>query len=288
MPDNEIKSSHSRSVLLVSDCDSTLGTLGSILNQNGETALMAQTAEDAWGFVRSGAAGCVVYDLTVSTLEALTLFRAARSAHGTERLPFLFLITKEFQLPSLERGGQELVRDCWLALPCSAQLFLTTVRSLLDQKVARQTQLLLKPPPEAPRPKPPEHPARPFDEKGAIFAGQIGVLDITKILGMLEPLRLSGTLRVSDGKRSGMVHFVDGAAWHAELNEIEGPDALFLLFHLKTGTFRFDSGKATSSKRTIEGNTMQLLLEGMRQMDEAKALVKAFHQKRASQSSSGE
>jgi hypothetical protein len=112
-----------------------------------------------------------------------------------------------------------------------------------------------------------------------VFSGQIGQLDVTKILGMIEPLRLTGVLRVADEQREGSVHFISGAARHAELNEIEGPDALFLLFHLKSGSFRFDTS-APGDKRTIEGNTMALLLEGLRQMDEAKAMVKAFRDKR--------
>ena len=279
-----------RGVLLVSDSENTLGMLGAILNQNEETALMAQTVEDAWGCLRTGTVGCVVHDLTATSLDALTLFRAARSSQGTEWIPFLFLIARDFPLPALERGGAELVHDCWLGLPCSAQLFLTTVRSLLNQKISRQTQALLKLPAVAEtKPAEPSHcdPDALLTDKGAIFTGQIGTLDVTKILGMLEPLRLTGLLRVADGKRLGRVHFVEGCVRHAEMNEIEGPDALFLLFHLKSGNFRFDSSPPPQ-RQTIAGNTMQLLLEGMRQMDEAKALVKAFHQKRAGQGSAGE
>jgi hypothetical protein len=119
---------------------------------------------------------------------------------------------------------------------------------------------------------------------GAVFAGKLGTLDVTKIISMIEPLRLTGVLTVSDGKRMGLVHFIEGAVRHAELHDIEGADALFLLFHLKSGAFRFDL-EPPAQKRSIEGNTMSLLLEGLRQMDEAKAIIKAFQQNRSGASS---
>jgi hypothetical protein len=114
---------------------------------------------------------------------------------------------------------------------------------------------------------------------GGIFSGRLGVLDCTKIISMIEPLRLGGMLSLTDGKRAGHIYFIDGAVRHAELHDIEGADALFLLFHLKHGAFRFELQSA-SPKRTIEGNTMALLLEGLRQMDEAKAIIKTFQQNR--------
>ncbi|HYF49614.1 MAG TPA: DUF4388 domain-containing protein [Planctomycetota bacterium] len=274
-----------RGVLLVCQSDQTLGALAAILSQNNESALTAQNAADAWDCVKSGAVGCVVQDLTQTNPDMLTLFRACRSSQAWSLIPFLFLTKKDSKITKLDGAGPEYVKDSWLALPCSAQLFLTAVRSLLEQK-AREAELLapvsaMQAAKElgqtlAPKDAAPELLA---DAKNAVFAGQLGQLDVTKILSMIEPLRLTGVLRVADGKRVGNVHFIDGAVRHSELNDIEGADALFLLFHLKSGAFRFDVTPPTE-KRTIEGNTMALLLEGLRQMDEAKAMVKAFQEKR--------
>jgi CheY-like chemotaxis protein len=271
-----------RSVLLVCQNDATTGMLAAILGQNNETVLTAQNIKDAWECLKTGVVGCVVQDFTTPLLESLTLFRAARSTQATCQVPFLFLVKKDVKIVPLERIGPETTRDSWLALPCSGQLFLTAIRSLLDQKSVRDTQVLspvwaaaaAAPAPE----KNAAEPAQPADP--GVFLGQLGLLDVTKILSMLEPLRLTGLLRLADGKRQGAIFFIEGAVRHAELNEIEGPDALFLLFHLKTGSFRFEVDVPTA-KRTIEGNTMQLLLEGLRQMDEAKAMVRAFQQRRA-------
>lgn len=270
-----------RSVLLVCQNDATTGMLATILGQNGEAVLTAQNIKDAWDCLKTGVVGCVVQDFTTPVLESLTLFRAARSTQATCQIPFLFLVKKDVKIVALERVGPETTRDSWLALPCSGQLFLTAVRSLLDQKSVRDTQSLSPLWAAAAANSPEKSAQEPAQAAEAdVFSGRVGLLDVTKILSMLEPLRLTGLLKLSDGKRQGAIFFVEGAVRHAELNEIEGPDALFLLFHLKAGTFRFEVDVPTA-KRTIEGNTMQLLLEGLRQMDEAKAMVRAFQQKRS-------
>jgi DNA-binding response OmpR family regulator len=278
-----------RSVLLVCQSDNTLGALAAILHQANETALTAGNIKDAWDCIKAGAVACVVQDLTTMGGDALTLFRACRSAQQSSHIPFLFLVKKDYKVTKLETFGAELARDGYLVLPCSSQLFLTAVRALLEQK-AHEGQALPAAPAEGgskgsgsamasvatgARPE-----ADDLLNVGGVFAGKLGLLDVTKLLSMFEPLKVTGVLKLTDGKRVGSIHFIDGAVRHAELNEIEGPDALFLLFHLKSGAFRFDLTEA-SEKRTIEGNTMALLLEGLRQMDEAKAMVLAFKTRKA-------
>jgi CheY-like chemotaxis protein len=274
-----------RSVLLVCQSDNTLGALAAILHQANETALTAQNIKDAWDCVKAGAVACIVQDLTTMGSDALTLFRHCRSTSQSSRIPFLFLVKKDYKVSKLDGWGPEVARDGYLVLPCSSQLFLTAVRALLEQRVRESTIISAN---EGGGAKgssmlqgvagKPE--ADDMLNVGGLFAGKLGMLDVTKLLSMFEPMKVTGMLRLTDGKRIGSIHFIEGSVRHAELNEIEGPDALFLLFHLKSGAFRFDTTEPTE-KRTIEGNTMALLLEGLRQMDEAKAMVLAFKTRKA-------
>jgi DNA-binding NarL/FixJ family response regulator len=283
---------NSRSVLLVCQSDNTLGALAAILHQADETALTAQNAKDAWDCVKMGSVACVVLDLTTMSGDALTLFRSVRSAEKYSRVPFLFLVRKDYKVTKLDTVGPEIARDGYLVLPCSSQLFLTAVRALLEQKSVRETQSglpstnnssltstgtlsLLKGGTLMGMAPGSKSEADELLNAPGMLSGKLGTLDVTKLLSMFEPLKVTGTLKLTDGKRVGSVHFIEGSVRHAELNEIEGPDALFLLFHLRSGAFRFEATDP-SEKRTIEGNTMALLLEGLRQMDEAKAMVMAF------------
>jgi len=113
----------------------------------------------------------------------------------------------------------------------------------------------------------------------AELSGSLDVIDLPQVLSMIEPMRLTGTLAVKDDRRAGTIYFVEGSVCHARMMDIEGPDALFLLFHMKKGTFRFDRGEPVTI-RTIQGNVTALLLEGMRQMDMAKEAIKQYQAKR--------
>ena len=244
-------------------------------------ALTALTALDAWECVRAGPVACIVQDITAPDAESFSLFRAVRTALRTSKIPFLFLVTQDFKIPKLEGAGPDNVPDSWLALPCSADQFLNQIVKLREKAANYAKARAISMAPEL---SPPNQPPPPNKNTLSVFSGQLGVLDVTKILSMVEPLHLTGILTVDDGKRSGQVHFVQGSVRHAELNDITGPDALFLLFHMKTGAFRFDQEK-TSSNETIAGNTMMLLLDGMRKMDETKALIKTFRETQAGRDS---
>ena len=262
-----------QTVLLVCRNEDTIGTLAGILSQRSQKVLTAQTPEDGLECLRVGNnrwnIQCVVLDYTEPNVPALTLFMAARSAPPTRHIPFLFLVGSDGEVPAFNYMSPGAITDAFLPLPCTAEDFTACIKLLLEQEPAAQ----------AGTPAPPDTREKQPASPDAVFSGQLGVLAVTQILHIIEPLKFTGALRVADHKRTGIIYFINGAVRHAELNEIEGPDALFLMFHLKEGLFRFDLSVPTP-KITIEGNTMLLLLEGLRQMDEHKARIKAFQSKR--------
>lgn len=288
MADARHPSHQSPGILLVCQDDETLGALAAILQQAGHPVLTAQNAVDGWECIKAGLVHCVVLDLNIDGADAWTLFRATRSSRKSCTIPFLFLISDAPVPPHLDTYGGDTATDGWLALPCTAPDFIGAMRDVEQKRAALHARLgsfAALPTIESPRPQKPmdlEHreivEPEEIRKRGGAFSGNLGVLDVTRILSLIEPLKLTGVLTLSDGKRSGRVHFVDGSVRHAELHEIEGPDALFLLFHLKSGAFCFEPEPPTP-KRTIQGNTMTLLLEGLRQMDEAKMLIKSFQGK---------
>ncbi len=284
-------------MLLVCRSGTTLGALASILNKANVTTLTAQTGADAWEIMRSGAVGSVVHDLTNFTNDAFVFFRSCRSSRNTFAVPFLFLTTGDYVAPKFDGVWPETARDAWLSLPCPSQQFLAAVRNLIDANTqsAPAPIVLAKPPDAIPTPRAATLPVQSQGKRmgsgvynmlaveaaalqDALFAGKLGTLNFSQILGVIEPLRLTGALKLFDGVKTGTVHFVDGKVYHAELNEIIGSEALFLLFHLNKGSFQFEISPPTQF-RTVEGNTMSLLLEGMRKMDEAKAMVSAIKER---------
>lgn len=284
-------------ILIFSSDKSILLTLSDLLRHSGETAMLAQTPEHAWACIKTGQIAVVILDLMKPTNECFVLLRAARSCAVTMDLPFLFLTPTDYRPPVLPSMGTERVRDSWLPMNSPNETMGNLVSRLLQhlnycRQRVRATQAMLPVVPSEPlvipegsssastiRLTPPnlDHPDGTM--KGNVLSGRLDSVDVTKILGMIEPMGLTGTLKVSDFSREGDIYFVKGAVWHAKMQEIEGPDALFLLFHMKKGEFRFDVTPGVT-ERSIRGNTMSLLLEGLRQMDEAKRVIREHHERR--------
>lgn len=284
-------------VLVVCRSPQVLATLAAVLQSAGERVLTAGSIEDAWECVRMGGIGVVVQDLTACQAEDFLFLRTLRSTIGTNGIPVIGLTQAGLLLPELALLGEESVKDAFLKVPCPGHQLVALVRQLrassntmavpmLDEQTASMPTPAVALPPVGDVPAPdvgPKHrSAHESNAKLGLFAGQLGAIDVAKILSMLESLNLTGSLHLNEGKHDGQIFFVDGQVWHAAIADIEGPDALFLIFHLNKGEFRFDVGEPVQ-KRTIQGNSMQLLLEGMRQMDEAKRAI-VEHQKRRTQS----
>lgn len=272
-------------ILIVSRDEHKLGIFAEILSKVGMPILTAQSVEDAWECIKAGSVAVAIHDLTYPLADDALLIRAARSSPTTYTIPFLLITRNDQPQPILLPVGDEMVLDAWLVLPCPSQQFCGKVLQLLEisrQQHVRQAELVAADlaRTKAAQPDAAETPSNPATS--SIFRGRLGAIDIVKILSMVEPMQLTGTLVVNDDKREGRIYFVDGAVWHAMMNDMYGPDALFLLFHLKQGDFRFEPGQPTKT-RTIQGNTMGLLLEGMRQMDEAKTIIKRLQDRRGQQ-----
>ena len=75
-------------------------------------------------------------------------------------------------------------------------------------------------------------------------------------------------LRIEDGAEEASVFFEDGHIVHAERDRREGEEAFFDTFRSRSGRFRFHSDVA-APRRTIHKATTFLIMEGVRQADEA-------------------
>jgi len=75
---------------------------------------------------------------------------------------------------------------------------------------------------------------------------------------------------ITRGDERGDIWFDKGAAIHAELDGKRGTDALNALLGWKAGEFTIQHG-ITTEEATLEGDTMFLVMEGLRLLDEASA-----------------
>ena len=101
-------------------------------------------------------------------------------------------------------------------------------------------------------------------------SGFAGDLEALSVVDLAQTLNLSGkTARVTllSAERTGTMWFRDGAMTHATAGLLSGDPAMYALVAWTTGRFEVEDG-ALSDCRSVTGDTTQLLLEGLRRMDE--------------------
>ena len=110
---------------------------------------------------------------------------------------------------------------------------------------------------------------RIVQEGNKSFSGKLSVMNIPTVIQVLADTRRYGTLVVDsyDGRR-GEVAFSDGSVFDARCEGLEGEEAVYRLLSWTEGDFSFDPQRAPGEDR-VQVGVMNLLLEGMRRLDEA-------------------
>lgn len=100
------------------------------------------------------------------------------------------------------------------------------------------------------------------------------------LVGNLKDLKLPNLIQINCMEKNvakliieyrnkfGTIYFANGQIVHAEYNDIIGEKAVFALLVVKEGIFKVENG-AVAPTETIQNSWSNILLEGMRQIDEA-------------------
>ena len=103
-----------------------------------------------------------------------------------------------------------------------------------------------------------------------VLRGSLSQMNVIDLVQSLEMGRKSCLLTMtnSDNNEKCEIYFVQGQAKHAVYGSITGDEAVFKVLRWTDGNFQIDfNGK--SSQETTTLNTQGLLMEGLRQLDEA-------------------
>jgi len=102
------------------------------------------------------------------------------------------------------------------------------------------------------------------------FEGQIAELPIPELLQFIHISGRDGVLVISDvaGKPRAVLHYVDANIVHATCDGITGREAVYASVGFDSGRFEFFRGRAERIERTITESVQNLILEGLRRIDE--------------------
>jgi hypothetical protein len=115
----------------------------------------------------------------------------------------------------------------------------------------------------------------PVAAAGGDFRGDLQQVSVADLLQLLGANRRSGTLSLSTPSGAGEVRLGDGEVLDAVYRRVDGEKALMRLLGETEGSFAFAGGSAPTMRR-IERSSQALLMDGMRQLDEAKKLDAAL------------
>ena len=102
------------------------------------------------------------------------------------------------------------------------------------------------------------------------FEGDISVLPVPELLQFINISGRDGVLVITDaaGKARAVIHYQQSAILHANCDGIVGREAVFAAIAFSSGHFEFFAGTSTHLERTVDDNVQNLILEGLRRMDE--------------------
>ena len=102
------------------------------------------------------------------------------------------------------------------------------------------------------------------------FEGDISVLPMPELLQFISISGRDGVLVITDavGKARAVIHYQQSTILHANCDGIVGREAVFAAIAFSSGHFEFFAGTSTYLERTVDDNVQNLILEGLRRMDE--------------------
>jgi hypothetical protein len=105
------------------------------------------------------------------------------------------------------------------------------------------------------------------------FQGSLAELHLPDIVQLMSVSGKTGVFHLTDGPLKGEIYLRDGQIVHAQLEDLQGEDAVYALAIWNKGDFRFDAGTATELRTVTKSNT-NLLMEAARRLDEWRVLAK--------------
>jgi len=245
-----------RNVLVVDDEAVTLKVLDTALKKRGYSVTTATSSKEALELLNKATYDIVIADIVMPDMDGFEFLAEVRKTPDTATVPFIFL-TGDRTVKNKVRG-LELGVDEYITKPC-----------VIDELYARMAAMLRRREMAAATSAPPGAPTEGWD-----LSGKVTAMPPHELIQSLASNQKTGVLRLETRFGRGELFLDNGNPIHATFEGIDGAEAVYLMFALDDGTFDFRSGVKATVK-TIETNTSSLLLEGMRRMDETRAIFVA-------------
>jgi DNA-binding response OmpR family regulator len=234
-------------ILMVDDEIDYLMLLKLKLVNEGFDVVAADNAEEALAAMEKTPPDLVVADVMMPGMDGITMFRRMREANAPwGEIPLIFLSGRDdsqTKVDALQLGAED-----FLVKPVDLKELAARIRNVIRRDVKWR--------------------------KGALgtaqAAGVVGDLRNLGVPDIVQTLRLglkTACVRLTGKGGEGKIWFENGRVRHAELGSLSGELAFYEMLRWQEGPFVIAHGLSTKL-RTIEMDEMQLMMEGLRRLDE--------------------
>jgi CheY-like chemotaxis protein len=210
-------------------------TFTEFLTGMGFDALRATDGANALELAIQEVPAIIVVDTDFPVIGASKLFQILRNNPHTSRVPFLFISGRVTDIKGFRAGV-----DIFLARPLNLEETYARLRQTLSDRGSTASK---------------------------VIEGKLSHMPLPDLIQFLQLNRKEGELKVTSGGKTGSVLMKDGHIFNATLEGADREKALFRMLQWTEGGFEFTPGTVTSPKK-IKGVTGNVLMEGMRQLDE--------------------
>ncbi len=106
------------------------------------------------------------------------------------------------------------------------------------------------------------------------LSGDLRFFPFVDLVQTVMTARMTGNLVLELAQRRARFGFREGGLLHGSLGNLQGTDSVDEVLRWKSGSFRFHADEAPPL-RNLDGDTMAILLEALRRMDESSMLEKS-------------
>ncbi len=232
-------------ILLVDDNPMVLGMLRHELAELAPVTTAAN-GTDALISALEQPPDLIISDFQMPGIDGRQLVEKLKTRPATARIPVIMLATRA-DISEKLRGMQDSVEDL-VEKPFFIKEAVARVKRVLDkialEKMAR----------EAPG--------------ETVLRGSLAQMNVIDLLQSLELGRKTCSLNLSNNGEKCDLYFNEGQINHGTYGDLKGDDAVYKVLAWTGGNFQIDF-EGASSEQTITRSTQGLLMEGLRQLDEA-------------------
>lgn len=229
-----------RHVALLVDADPEETTVLELrLIQQGFIVRIARTADQAVKMIETEGVEVVVSELDLQPQDGFALLNEARKHPWGQDLPWIIL-TRRHGRAEAQRAFELGVLD-FIAKPTNPDLLGAKLKQIMEQRATK------------------------VGPRGV--SGNLAEMALPDIVQVLWHGRKTGSLKIRNRQDAGEIHFVDGNIWNALWGKLRGEEAFYVMLSITEGDFAL-MPNFRAPNRVIEQSPEQLLLEGMRRLDE--------------------